>query len=467
MTTSPEGVVGQVARYVHEETLWAPGERLLAAVSGGPDSVVLLDVLLALGLEVTVGHVNHRLRSEAAADAAFVRELAARRGAPFLLREVDVPARVTATGESVEEAARELRYAALREMAREAKAGCIATGHTADDQAETVLMRVLRGTGVAGLAGIPARRDEIVRPLLPIWRREILAYLSDHDLSCLHDLSNDSTAFTRNRIRLDLLPLLEREYAPRLRVRLARLAEIARQDTAALDGWAEREYARLRRVLPTGPALPVELPALPRAIVWRLWRLALAEVRGGLADIGYEHLEDIQRLSAHQEVHLPGVRVLHEARQLVFLPAGDAEPAEAIPETPLPAPGQVCLLDAGCCLTATVGDDAPPLAGGDTAVLDADALAGPLTLRAWRPGDRYQPFGAPGSRKLQDIFVDAGVPRRLRPRIPVIFDEQGIVWLAGFRIADRVKITASTQHFLRLYIEWELNPWILKRFDSA
>ncbi len=461
----------RVQAYAHEEGLWQSGDLLLVAVSGGPDSVALLDLLRIIQptahLRLAVAHVNHGLRPEAGADAAFVAHLAARAALPYAQRQVNVRARMADAGESVEEAARELRYTALQEMAHGLDAQRIVTGHTADDQAETVLMRLLRGTGVAGLAGIPARRGNIVRPLLEVWREEILAHCHERGLAYRVDATNASLEMTRNRIRLELLPLLERDYAPRLRQRLHHLAEMAREDSYVLESRADEEYARVRQWQPGGIALPPVME-LPHALRWRLWRRAISEVRGGrLDDISFDHLENIQHLPMGQQVHLPGVRVLHEAARLVFLaaPTG-AEPPAGIVEQTLPTPGRVCLDAAHCCLSVETHAGPQAIEGGDVAVLDAATVEGTLLVRAWCPGDRYRPLGAPGERKLQDIFVDAGVPRRLRGQIPVIFDAHGIVWVAGFRIADRVKMQSTTERSLRISIEWELNPWTLKPSDA-
>jgi tRNA(Ile)-lysidine synthase len=460
----------RVRQFVRAEGLWPAGAHLLVAVSGGPDSVALLDLLqtafaLEDDLRLTVAHVHHGLRAEASEDAFFVERLAELYGLPCLQSWVDVPARVAETGESVEEAARILRYAALAELARDVAADRIVTGHTADDQAETVLMRFLRGTGVAGLAGIPPQRGVIVRPLLPIWRTEIEAYLRDRELLSCTDLSNLSLDFTRNRLRLELLPQLEAVYAPRLRVRLHHLAELARQDDAALEAIAAEVYARTCARLPDGVALVPDVTQ-PLAIRSRLWRHAIAEVTGGLDEIAFEHLAAIGQLQTGESAHLPGVQVLHEAGRLVFLPSAEAQRAVTIAAQPLPAPGRLCLLDAGCCVMAA-DTDATELGGGDIGVVDAGAVQGTLRVRGWHPGDRFCPYGAPGSRKVQDIFVDAGVPKRLRSRIPLVVDDEGIVWLAGFRIADRVKITPATSRRWRITIEWELNPWTLKRSNDA
>ncbi len=460
--TDNSAILARVRAYARHEALWDAGMHVLAAVSGGPDSVALLDLLLALDVRVSVAHVHHGLRVEAAEDAAFVTGLAKRSGVPFVLQRVDVPARLAATGESVETAARALRYDALQDAVREAGADRIATGHTADDQAETVLMRLLRGTGISGLAGIPPRRENIVRPLLPIRRADILAYLHARELDYRTDATNASLDFTRNRLRHELLPALEANYSPQFRRQLAHLAVLARQEDTALAAWTVREYAQLRQPVDDGIALPWAME-LPTAIIWRLWRLAMTEVRGSVDDIGFEHLQAIQELSPGPEVHLPGVRVFREGTRLLFLPMTTI--SQRIEETSLPLSG--CLDLGDLRITSARLDGLQPLAGGDTAVLDTEAIHGALRVRGWVAGDRFRPLGAPGSRKVQDIFVDAGVPKRLRDRIPLVFDDEGIVWLAGFRVADRVKMKPTSRHCLRICIEWELNPWTLRPSDDG
>jgi tRNA(Ile)-lysidine synthase len=291
-------------------------------------------------------------------------------------------------------------------------------------------------------------------------RREIVDYLHAGDLPYRTDLSNYALDFTRNRIRQELLPQLEREYAPRLRERLQNLGQLAREDNAVLEAMTEMEFARLCRPVPDGLALP-DAPDLPLALCRRLWRRAIAQVRGNLAGIGFEHLEAIRRLPALQQVHLPGVHVVHETGRLVFLPGGGEVQSVIISEQPLPLPGRWCADTAGCCIMTEILPSPIPIEGGNVALLDAQAITGTLRVRSWQPGDRFQPLGAPGSRKVQDIFVDAGLPKRLRSRIPLVLDEKGIVWLAGFRIADRVKMQSTTSQMLRFNITWLLNPWTL------
>jgi tRNA(Ile)-lysidine synthase len=464
---SPDALLARVQAFVAAEGLWTPGLHLLVAVSGGPDSVALLDLLRRLApihaLRLTVAHIDHTLRPESAEEARFVRALAQEWGLGVCVERVDVPARVRQTGESVEEAARALRYAALRGMAATVGADRIVTGHTADDQAETVLMRVLRGTGVAGLAGIPARRDAIVRPLLPLWRTDIEAYLTAHALPSRLDPSNASLAFTRNRLRHELLPTLEANYAPGVRARLVTLAGLARADDEALAGWASREYATRRQAHPEGVAIDLGAD-LPPAVRGRLWRMALAEVRGDLQGIGAAHLRELEALASGQVASLPGVQVIREAARLVI--TRGARDLPPLPLTPLPLPGEVVRLDLGWRLRAEPATRTGSWGGGDIAVLDADAVAEALAVRGWEPGDRYQPLGAPGRRSLQDLFVDAKVPRRYRARVPVVVDARGIVWLAGFRPAERVKVQPTTSRLWRLVIEWEWNPWTLQPSDT-
>jgi tRNA(Ile)-lysidine synthase len=314
---------------------------------------------------------------------------------------------------------------------------------------------------------MPAKREHIVRPLLPVWRREIAGYLQRYELPSRVDASNACTKFTRNRVRLELLPQLEADYAPRLRERLVHLALLARQDNQALELLAAFCFTRGCQRLPDGVALRLDAH-LPAAITSRIWRQAIAEVRGDLDGISYEHITAIQTLSVGGGIDLPGIRVLHEVDCVVFLSLQTgAAPRSIVDERALSTRGRLDLPEANARLTAEEHTGRLPMMGGDHAVMDAATVQGGMTVRGWRAGDRFRPLGAPGRRKLQDIFVDAGVPRRWRQRIPVIADDEGIIWLAGFRVADRVKVTPTTTHCRHLSIEWEFNPWTLSLSQTA
>lgn len=471
MTEWSDRLIQRIRSFSRRERLWQPGDRLLLAVSGGADSIALLDIVHSVfmqedQLHISILHVHHGLRAEADDDAAFVQTQAERYGVPCVEQRVDVPALLAETGGSVEEVARELRYGILDKYARQIGADRIVTGHTADDQAETVLMHILRGAGLPGLAGIPACRGKVIRPLLTTWRNEIEQYLGERGISFRLDGSNLTRQFQRNRIRLDLLPTLECDYAPRLRARLCQLAELAREENYALETWTDALFADLIEAIPGGLAVQSG-DGVPVALRRRLWRKVIYSICGHLENVSYQHILAIEHLAEGEKVYLPGVCVARKAGRLVFLTHESEKYARFIMETLLPISGEIHIASAGCRVHTSSGGAEIAIEAGNTAVLDADALDGPLVVRSWTAGDRFRPYGTGGTRKLQDIFVDMGIPRHLRGRIPVVADARGIVWLAGYRIADRVKVLPTTQHRLRLHIEWELNPWTLKALHLA
>lgn len=465
VTEDIKPLINKTRQFVSAHSLWDNNDHLLLAVSGGADSMMMMHLLCFIfapeqQLRLTVAHVNHNLRPEAQQDEDFVAKMADSLGLKFISTQVDVSGRVATTGESIEEAARNLRYSALQHAAESVHATAIVTAHTADDQAETVLMRILRGTGTTGLAGIPARRNNIVRPLLSCSRNEVIRYLSAMSFTYRIDSSNASTEFTRNKVRLELLPMLEANYSPELRAHLRQLAELASDDEEFLQQISTEQYQFIAHHLDEGIALPHRI-STSRALLRRLWRLAIAEVRGGLQDIDYSHITAIEELPLHQQLHLPGVHVLHEKDQLLFLPAKMQQAAEYLLEQKkILIPGSHYLPEAKATLHIDQTTDRPAIAAGNRAILDAEAVIGDLQLRYWQAGDRYQPYGAPGTRKLQDIFVDSHLTKRLRKSIPLIIDNEGILWVAGYRPAQRVTITETSKSFLTLTIEWETDPWI-------
>jgi tRNA(Ile)-lysidine synthase len=459
-----------IARY----DMIRPRERVLVAVSGGPDSTALLHLLHELAgemsLDLQVAHLDHGWRGRASEkDAEFVRRMALRLGLPVTVGRVDA-ATWTAGGRprtSLEARARTVRTNFLLETARQAGADRVALGHTRDDQAESLLLRLLRGSGTRGLAGTyPVVDGVLVRPLIEIRRADLVAYLKDRGLRYRLDATNRDPAHARNRVRLRLLPLLEREFNPAVVEALGHAADILRDEDAYLSGLAESEYrARARRrgaevVLPARALLD-----LPVALRRRLLRLAFAAVRGDLRRIALEHVEQCLRLlegrSGRRSAGLPDGLVVHlSGGDLVVssrgrhaaAPAADAAPCR---EALCPVPGEVPLLGFGWRLRATVvprGEAASDLrAGGpDRAYLDADLLPGPLLVRPRRPGDRFVPLGAPGRRKVKSFLIDRKVPVDDRGRIPLVLSGERIAWVVGHAIDDRFKVTGSTRRVLIL-----------------
>ena len=333
----------RVRRVISDLQLIRRDDRVIVGVSGGVDSVALLHLLVrlrpSLRLTLYAVHVDHQLRAESTEDASFVQELAAGLRVPVVVDRRDVAALCRREGWSLEDGARRIRYQCFVEAAAHHSAKVVALAHTADDQAETVLMRLLRGSGLTGLSGIPVMREiagvRIVRPLLQCWRKELAAYLTGVDLAHREDASNADRRFVRNRIRHELLPILARDYNPNIKAALVQLAGQSRVDQAYLQSSAQRYWKRVARATRNGE-VSLKLPVIarqPEALQRQLLRRALQEIQGDLNQFEFRHWRELERLlyraPTRAAVHLPGgVQVIREADQLRFQPPRDAAPAD-------------------------------------------------------------------------------------------------------------------------------------------
>jgi tRNA(Ile)-lysidine synthase len=445
--------------------LIVPGDRVLAAVSGGPDSVALAALLLELReempLEVRLAHFNHRLRPEAGRDERFVRDLARRWVLPLTSGSADVRAAAARDKRNLEEAGRELRYRFLRRAAEAAGVTKIATGHTMTDQAETVLMRLMRGTGLAGLAGIapivPGPPCPVVRPLLDIPGPDLRAWLAARNIPFLEDATNRDPRFLRNRIRSELLPGLEARYEPRIVAHLARLAGLVREDEELLQGFV-RELAdefirrRGREVSLDLKTLPLVFPALAR----RVAREFLRQVSGSLRDVSFDDVEALLALGENKEIALGKGLTLGREGGLVGLRKAGPRPKPF--ETRWSGRGELVVPEAGLVVHGSWRTFGPssrrPLAKDDRtgADLDAGTLVFPLTVRSRRPGDLYRPIGAPGRKKLKEILRAKDIPASERGRRPVFLSGGAIVWVPGLPVAEAHKVTASTKKVFSIRI---------------
>jgi len=437
------------------------------ALSGGPDSVALAWLLRDLEPQSAwrvagLIHVHHGLRGiEADADEAFCRGQAARMDLPVHVTHVDVGQLARDRRVSIEVAGREARYAAFATAAAVLGATSVATGHTLDDQAETVLLRLLRGAGSRGLSAIRPKLGRYVRPLIDCRRAAILAYLDSRQESFREDASNQDLSIPRNRVRRTLLPVL-RDNWPGAVVALARFAELAADDEACLMALANAAGARVddadgRVALDLGA-----LDALPAALGRRVIRGAL-EAAGGVPT--FHDVEAVSRLARadkkESRLDLRALTVRRAGQRLRFDRAGgrqaESEGVTGAPQ-PLSVPGEVTLSETGLTIRASLGTRADlaarPSLAGPIAILQADALPQPLAVRYRRPGDRLRPLGAPGTRKLQDWFVDRKVPRADRDRIPLVVDDRDrIVWVAGFTIAHEYRVTAPAEGVVVLKLD--------------
>jgi tRNA(Ile)-lysidine synthase len=441
----------QVERTIRRHAMLAGGETVLVAVSGGADSVALLHFLVELApawrLRLHVLHVDHQLRPDSPADADFVRALGARLGVPADVVTVTVDARG-----SLEAAARESRYAALEAGAARIDAHRIALGHTADDQAETVLMRLLEGAGVRGLAGIPPVRGRIIRPLIEVHRAALEAELRRAAIPWVEDPTNRDPKFLRNRIRHELLPLLADSYNPGIAASLTRVSTLARDTVAALDRAAAVELERLAVfdagavTLPLGP-----LRALPRQIAAEVLRQAAARL-GSRAPLRAWSHHGLRRALAvpppRRPFRLGGVAI-EVSGALARLARA---PLAALVARPLDVPGYTELPEIGRALEARIGGAEAYAVPRDPnrVAFDADELGGgPLTVRARRRGDRFVPFGG-AERRLKTLLIDAKVPRWDRARVPVIEAGGVIIWVVGLRRSAAARVTARTRRVLEL-----------------
>ena len=470
--------------------------RLLIGVSGGPDSLALLHALTQLqtfDLEIHVAHLNHCLRGdESRADAQFVADFAQTLHLPCYQAEFEVADYARTYRLSLEAAARAVRYAFFASLMTTHQLGLLLVAHQADDQAETVLLHLLRGSGPHGLTGIPAlaafplpttppafeydpdfmREAKVGRPLLNLWRPEIEAYCTTHNLQPRFDRSNSDTAYLRNRVRLELLPLIEREYKPGFKQNLVRLASILQTDEQFLDEQTTQAFAQMTTVQDfTDFTIAFELTAFRAshpALQARVLRQAYLKLNGSLENLAAVHL-DLTRQVAQTDslawtLELPsGIVARKTAHHLILsnlskILATLPQLPPDVDSLPLTINNRVKLpLSNGWYLEASIFDKAEisDLQNVDRflARLDYAKVGVALKLRSRRPGDSLQPLGAPGHRKLQDVLLDAKIPKAARPHWPIVVtanSPEQIVWVAGGCIAESFKVTEQSQAVLEL-----------------
>ncbi len=456
---------GKVKRFIAENNLLTAGDKVVLAVSGGPDSLCLLYLLHSLAsdlkISLVVAHLNHGLRPEGQLEAEGVGKIAAELSLPFEVLKTDIPSYKIAYGLSEEVAGRQARYNFLFDVAARFGAAKIALGHHLDDQAETVLLNVLRGTGVDGLAGIlPIRTQagvQLIRPLLCLRRSEIEAYCHDHDLQPYTDSSNLETNYKRNKLRHQLIPYLEERYNPRVKEALFGLAALAAADRAYLYKMARRSYFELAKIGHKETIIGrVDFLLLPDALQGRVLRLALHRY---LKDkqVGRKHIQDlisfVKCAKAGQSLPLPGGAVAIIAYDQLVLGRKAKRDQAGFEAIKLQVPGKV-MMPGRVIITSRLIDKSdiaswPP--SRFQAYLDYDSLPpGPLQVCPRIAGIRFHPQGAAGSKKLKDFLIDQKIPAHQRDRVPLVMGGEKIIWVAGFRIADSCKVTEKTKRVLHL-----------------
>lgn len=449
------------------------GDRIIVAVSGGPDSVTLLSVLASLrlswGLHLMVVHFDHGLRGrESTDDAEFVKDLCEQLEVAVAVKHLNLrQAQMGKPASSLQQHAREARYEALFHMAEERAATKIAIGHTADDQAETVLMWMIRGSGTGGLGGIPAvRHPYVIRPLLETSREEILTYLTLRKLNFRIDSSNVKPIYFRNKIRHELIPILKR-YNPNLINVLSRQADIVREDHTYLEQLATNALGVSKRNALFG-LLNLQrgyLTTLPLAIRRRVIRLALQSLVGVRTwpsfDAVERVLEQVIDGQSGSEVVLYGIRIRRDYDNIHFETEKSGSPfpkRSSMTTQTVSIPSQSIWPLTGQTLKVSLetASEENQIMSPLQAKLDAETFSPYLVLRTWEPGDKFYPIGLEGKRKkIQDFFSDIKLERAKREKIPILVAPEGILWVGGYRIDHRFQVTASTRNVLTASLSME------------
>ncbi|MBZ0158528.1 MAG: tRNA lysidine(34) synthetase TilS [bacterium] len=454
----------KVRETIDRHRMLAAEDIVVLAVSGGVDSMVMLHLLLRLRtrhhISLHVAHLNHNLRGTESNEAAnFVRRQCEAYQIPVTIATAERSALLDRGGGSLQSAARDLRYRFLEQVADEQGAGRIAVGHHRDDQAETVLMNLLRGSGVRGLGGIPPVRGRIVRPLIDCSREEIERYARQEGIPYVEDSSNQVLSYSRNRIRLELLPELAKRYNPRVAHSLANAATILQSEDVLLNEMAEKE---LRTVLMSRSReeLVLSIPrmaTLPIALRWRIIRRSAEYLREGRPGLTFQQTLAIDQLllteGKQSIIQAPGVLRARRVGDSIILSVGEVNVRGRISVSPLVVPGFTTIPESPLSLRSDLLEEwaMDELAPDPwTALLDADRAGRDLHVRCWEPGDRFIPLGMGGRKKLQDFFVDAKVPRDTRERVPLVVSDGQIAWVVGLRVDERFKVTDSTRRVLRV-----------------
>ena len=467
----------KIKKYIDDWHMLSKGDRVVVGFSGGPDSVALLHVLKELkgpmGIELFAAHVNHGLRGEASdEDAAFAEQLCGDWNIPFFRKEADIRALSRALHKSEEEAGRLIRYDFFHEIMENVKGNRIATAHHKNDQAETILHHIIRGTGMQGLSGIQPISDGcLIRPLLDVSRKEIEDYLREHGLCYRVDATNTDTSYTRNRIRKELIPTLMRDFNPDIVDSLARMGSIVREENDLMTEYCGGVYRECSSHGPGYVDLDLEkLLSCPVAVQKRLIRMAISQVRGSLEGVSYTHIGAIADLAARSRtgsvVGIPGSREYASPCEITvekgygFLrfrkPGREDGPASF--DIPLPVPGKGFLQDLGILMTAEEIDAKNGFGFSSECIyIDRKAVRGSLRIRQRRKGDRFKPLGLNGTKKLKDFFIDRKIPREQRDRIPLLVDEDNIIWVVGFQMNEDYRITPSSGDILKIGVQYTMS----------
>ena len=450
-----------ILKNIRENQLIQKGDNIVLGVSGGPDSMALLYLLKniqeKLNFNLFLAHINHGVRGEEALrDQNFVKRKAEELNLPFYLKKADMIAYGKERGISSEEAGREIRYGFFNEILTGLGGGKIAVAHNKNDQAETIIMRIIRGAGIDGLRGMDFISGNIIRPILNIDRLDIEDYIEKNQIETVLDKTNLQSIYTRNKIRLEVIPYLEENFNPNIIEGLWRLTRTANIDSNFLEKYSKNRYNLLLKkkakdyIILDGK----EFENQDISIKQRILRRAILELNKNLQGIGEDHIRSVLELfhqgNTGKEVHLPNEILVRLDYKDLLIRKGGGNIQEDY-EFKL-IEGTNDFKDQGFRIHVSVldKDQLVDIKDSNSKYFDYDKIKGQLQVRNRRNGDRFRPLGMTGSKKLKDYFIDEKISRDLRDKIPLIMDDNNIIWIIGYRISDTYKVDKHTKRILRL-----------------
>lgn len=458
-------MIQQVLKTIEKNHMFNRGDNVLVAVSGGPDSICLLHILNSLkkqlGINIIAAHVNHGLRGlEADKDEEFVHEFCENYKIECHSKKIDIKKIALEKSISMETAGREARYEYFYDLKEKYGVDKIALAHNANDQAETILMRIMRGTGVEGLVGIKHVRDNvIVRPILSVIRRDIEKYCNEMNLKPRIDKTNLENIYTRNKIRLDLIPYIEDNFNKDIVDGLIRLSNSAEKDNSFIEKHVDLNYKKYcnrkdGKVIISNKAFELE-----EALITRLIRRAVLEIKGNLYDFEKAHIYDIiniQNQGTGRELSLPGKVQVYNNYGDIYIYNKKNEGAQIKYELPLKINEVNRIEDIGINITMTVLDNNSKYNikdNNDIKYFDYDKINKDITIRNRREGDKFSPLGMNGSKKLKDLFIDLKINKKERDEINLICFGDEIAWVVGYKISDKFKVSNDSNKILKIEVE--------------
>ncbi|MEN6320599.1 MAG: tRNA lysidine(34) synthetase TilS [Syntrophaceae bacterium] len=464
-------LIAEVRKTIKKHNMLKKGERIVVAVSGGPDSVALLKVLEVLsheyGLTLIAAHLNHGLREEADREEKFVRKRCNEMEITCESKKVNINELRKNSGKCIEDISRDIRYEFLDEVAKRQNAQKIALAHHLNDQIETIFMNFIRGSGPDGLKGmVPVRDSMYIRPLLGVNRKKILSFLEARKIPFMTDTSNMENIYLRNRIRHLLIPQIKAQYNPHLDINLANMAEIMRLENDYLEKDTDAALSKL--VLGSAEdEIKINIPEIMRyheAIQWRIVKEILQKLSPDQKGIEYDHIKAVVELAYSNRpsghLNLPFRIVARREYDSLIVTQERKSLKQTVCEQYdylhyiVTIPGIVNIAELGRTMKFDFVDS---LVWSDTnmpniAYMDYDTIIGPLIIRSIKPGDRIKPLGMKGTKKIKTYFIDEKIPMIKRKMIPLLLDQDSVLWIAGLRMSERVKITKKTIKILRVEI---------------